>query len=204
MPLAPPAPRLAALNLGGTVRAMAIAPDTKSWTWVLERPCPDCGFDAATVDVATMGDLIRANAAEWPGLLAHPHAQLRPTGDQWSALEYACHVRDVYRVFDERLRLMLETDSPHFPNWDQDITAIEERYDQQDPAVVEAELLAAAEQIAARWDTVTSDQWSRPSYRSDGSAFTVESFARYLIHDPIHHLDDVARGNQILEDSQLD
>ena len=183
---------------------MAIAPDTKSWTWVLERPCPDCGFDAGTVDVAAMGDLIRANASEWPGLLAHPHAELRPTGDQWSALEYACPVRDVYRVFDERLRLMLETDSAHFANWDQDVTAIEDRYDQQDPAVVEAELRAAAEQIAARWDTVTSDQWSRPSYRSDGSAFTVESFARYLIHDPIHHLDDVARGNQILEDSQLD
>jgi hypothetical protein len=22
----------------------------------------------------------------------------------------------------------------------------------------------------------------------------VESFARYMVHDPVHHLDDVARG----------
>ena len=27
---------------------------------------------------------------------------------------------------------------------------------------------------------------------SDGARFTVESFGRYLLHDPIHHLQDVA------------
>jgi hypothetical protein len=29
-------------------------------------------------------------------------------------------------------------------------------------------------------------------FRSDGAQFTVESFGRYLLHDPIHHLWDVA------------
>ena len=28
---------------------MPIEPDTKDWTWVLERPCPECGFDASSV-----------------------------------------------------------------------------------------------------------------------------------------------------------
>ena len=23
---------------------MTIEPDTKDWTWVLDRPCPECGF----------------------------------------------------------------------------------------------------------------------------------------------------------------
>jgi hypothetical protein len=27
--------------------------------------------------------------------------------------------------------------------------------------------------------------------RSDGARFTVASFARYMVHDPIHHLYDV-------------
>jgi hypothetical protein len=193
---------------GGWVRGygavMPIAPDDKSWTWVLQRPCPDCGFDAAGVDVTRTGDRVRANADAWPPLLAHPHVRLRPTDDQWSALEYACHVRDVYRIFDERLRLMLETDQPHFQNWDQDVTAVEQRYDQQDPAVVGDELLAAAAVHADRWDTVQPGDWGRRSFRSDGSEFTVDSFARYLLHDPIHHLDDVVRGNQILADGALD
>lgn len=183
---------------------MPIVPDDKNWTWVLERDCPDCGFDAGAVDVTAMGDLIRANAAEWPSLLARDDAHLRPTGDQWSALEYGCHVRDVYRIFDERLRRMLDEDGPHFANWDQDVTAVEDRYDLQVPAVVADELLAAAASIATRWDLVAPHQWDRPSYRSDGSAFTVESFARYLLHDPVHHLDDVARGNRMLDDGAID
>jgi hypothetical protein len=113
-------------------------------------------------------------------------------------------VRDVYGIFDERLRLMLETHEPHFENWDQDATAIEDHYDEQDPAVVIEHLLAAAEQIAARWDSVGDDQWGRRGFRSDGSEFTVETIGRYLLHDPVHHVDDVTRGNQILADGELD
>ncbi|HWL45526.1 MAG TPA: DinB family protein [Ilumatobacter sp.] len=183
---------------------MAIVPDDKNWTWVLEQPCLDCGFDATRIDVAELGGTVRALAAGWPAALARPDAALRPTGDQWSALEYACHVRDVFRLYTYRLGLMLADDGTQFPNWDQDVTAIEQRYDLQDPAVVVGELLAAAEENAALWDTVTPDQYGQRGYRSDGAEFTVESFGKYFVHDPIHHLDDVVRGNQILDDGQLD
>jgi hypothetical protein len=33
--------------------------------------------------------------------------------------------------------------------------------------------------------------WGRTGTRSDGARSTVESFARYFIHDPVHHLYDV-------------
>jgi len=38
---------------------------------------------------------------------------------------------------------------------------------------------------------VKEEQWSRRGIRSDGSIFTVDSIARYLMHDPVHHLWDV-------------
>jgi hypothetical protein len=38
---------------------------------------------------------------------------------------------------------------------------------------------------------VTEDQYQRSGRRSDGARFTVETFARYFIHDPVHHLHDV-------------
>ena len=183
---------------------MAIVPDDKNWTWVLERPCPDCGFDAATLDALDVAVLVRANAAQWAGLLGHEHARLRPTGDQWSAVEYACHVRDVFRLFDHRLQRMLAEDGPQFANWDQDETAVAERYDQQDPVIVLAELQAAAVEVADRFARVADHQWQRTGFRSDGAAFTVESFGRYFIHDPMHHLDDVRRGNEILDVGSLD
>jgi hypothetical protein len=86
---------------------------------------------------------------------------------------------------------MLDQDGPSYPNWDQDATALAERYDLADPEVVALELVEAAEALAARFDAVAGEQWDRTGFRSDGARFTVESFARYLIHDPVHHLHDV-------------
>jgi hypothetical protein len=177
---------------------VAIVPDDKNWTWVLDEVCPDCGFDAGSIDVADIGDLTRDNASAWPELLLAADARVRPTDSQWSALEYGCHVRDVFRIFEQRLRLMLETDAPDFANWDQDVTAVEDRYDLQDPSVVADELLAAGAACAARFDLVTPDDHGRTGNRSDGSRFTVVSFGRYFLHDPVHHLHDVRAGNELL------
>ena len=170
-----------------------ITPDTKDWTWVLERPCPECGFDAALFTRASVPDMIRSNAAAWRVVLDRPDAARRPSADRWSPLEYACHVRDVFRLFDERLALMLTEDDPLFANWDQDVTAVEDRYAEQTPATVADGLEAAGAEIAASFAAVQGAQWERVGRRSDGASFTVESFARYFVHDPIHHLWDVER-----------
>jgi hypothetical protein len=170
---------------------MPITPDTKDWTWVLERPCEACGFNAQEYPPETFSRTIRVNAAKWIPVLERDGAAVRPSDDRWSALEYACHVRDVYRVFDERLRLMLEEDGPVFQSWDQDETAIEERYELQMPAIVSGELLDAAGTYADRFDSVESSQWDRPGTRSNGSHFTVQSLGTYGLHDPMHHLWDV-------------
>ena len=178
---------------------MTITPDTKDWTWVLDRTCPECRFDVTAFPKERIGDLIRSNAAEWPALLEHPQAGTRPADDRWSALEYACHVRDVFRLYDERLRLMLEQDDPDYPNWDQDAAAVEGDYGASDPTRVAAEIGVAAGALGARFDSVQGDMWDRTGSRSDGARFTVESFARYLIHDPVHHVHDVKAGYQRLD-----
>ena len=176
-----------------------ITPDDKNWTWVLERTCPDCGFDGTTTAAAVVPDLVRATADEFVELLAHPHARLRPAADQWSALEYACHVRDVFRLYEYRLGLMLDQDDPHFPNWDQDATAVEDDYAGQDPFQVARALESAAIAFAEAFDAVEDGQWSRTGTRSDGARFTVESFGRYVLHDPMHHVWDVEQGYDVLE-----
>lgn len=172
---------------------MAIAPDTKDWTWVIERRCPECGFDApATVerDVAT---LLRENAAAWPEILERADVRLRPNDHTWSALEYAAHVRDVFRLYAYRLDLMLTQDDPLFPNWDQDETAVAERYNDQDPSVVASELVTEGNALADAFDAVPDAAWSRTGRRGDGAKFTIATFARYLIHDTVHHLWDVTK-----------
>jgi SAM-dependent methyltransferase len=168
-----------------------IEPDTKDWTWVLDRPCLQCGFVAGEVTVDRLAPIVRDNATAWEGLLTAPHVGERPAPTVWSTLEYACHVRDVHRVFAERLRLMLTDDAPTFPNWDQDRTALAEGYHRQDPAVVGGELIEAADAVAVIYEGVRPGDWGRRGVRSDGSEFTIESLGRYHLHDLFHHLWDV-------------
>lgn len=172
---------------------MPIVPDDKDWTWVLERPCPECGFDASSVPPDSLGALLRANAEAWEQVLQRPAEELRrrPAEDRWAPLEYACHVRDVYALYHRRLVLMLTENDPLYANWDQDVTAIEDRYLEQDPAAVSVQLRAAALELAGAFDGVRDEQWLRRGRRSDGARFSVAGFGRYMIHDPVHHLCDV-------------
>jgi hypothetical protein len=104
--------------------------------------CPECGRDTSTFPREALP------------------VRTRPAPDKWSPLEYACHVRDVLRLYDYRLELM------------------------QHPGTVANELGAAASVLAGRFAGVTGAQWERTGNRSDGARFTVETFGRYFIHDP--------------------
>ena len=130
----------------------------------------------------------------WKAALRGEAATTRPEPLTWSPLEYGCHVVDVARIFVVRLGLLRTEDDPMFPNWDQDETAIERRYDEQEPAAVAVELVTAGDAIAADFDDVGPDEWGRRGHRSDGSVFTIESLGRYMFHDLVHHVWDLADG----------
>ncbi len=171
---------------------MNIEPDTKDWTWVVDRPCEQCGFDPAEVGRADLVELIHENTRGWYGVLADADYAVRPAPHVWSRLEYACHVRDVHELFASRVRLMLEQDDPTFENWDQDATATLAQYDLQEPGTVATALVERAAEAAATYASVTADQWQRTGRRSNGSEFTVETLGRYHLHDVVHHLWDVS------------
>ena len=145
-----------------------IDPDTKDWTWVLEKACPECGFDASRCSDAGVAGLVRENAGVWQELLDDGAIHVGPPyPSTWSTLEYACHVRDVYLRYGTRIESMLTRDDPLFENWDQD--------------------------VATLLEGVVGEEWERRGRRSDGASFHIGSIARYMIHDPIHHVWDVRR-----------
>jgi len=168
----------------------AIPPETTDWTFVIDEGCTQCGFSAQ--DVECTGDRLRATIPRWREALSRADAAERPEPTVWSPLEYACHVRDACRIFRNRLELMLGEDDPTFANWDQDAAAVEADYFRQDPAAVVGQLATEAEATAAAFDAVRADEWERPSRRSNGSMFTVRTFAIYFLHDVEHHVHDVA------------
>jgi hypothetical protein len=170
---------------------MAITPDTKDWTWVLSEPCPECGFDPARLDPHDVPELVRQSVPRWQLALGRGDAAERPDDSTWSVVEYACHVRDVFTVFAERIALVLREDDPEFANWDQDATALERDYASQDASVVAAEIAVAGERAAAAFAIVPDDAWDRTARRSNGSRFTAATLAQYFWHDVEHHLHDV-------------
>lgn len=166
----------------------------KDWAWVLDRPCPECGFDASDVQPHAVPALLRASAATWDTLLRSSHdaaLRRRPRDDRWSPLEYACHVRDFFGVFAARIDMTLRSDEPHFENWDQDRVAVTERYNEQDPQLVATELVDNAERLADLLSGLGPHSWTRVGIRSDGTRFSVAGYSRYILHDCVHHLFDV-------------
>jgi hypothetical protein len=173
---------------------MPIVPDDKDWTWVLEKPCGECGFDAGVATFAEIPRLVRHNVKAWLAMFESRTAEelaARPDDSTWSPLEYAAHVRDVYRIMHARLNLMLVLDDPTFPNWDQDVTAESQRYNAQDPEVVQRQLIRAGTAFASAVEDVPLKDVARRGVRGNGSEFTVRTLSVYALHDPVHHLHDV-------------
>ena len=168
--------------------------DDKDWTWVLGQVCPECGFAAGELPRDAIGSTSRSVADSFVGFLGDDGVHVRPDDGTWSTLEYGCHIRDVFRVMDQRLQLMLDHDGAEFENWDQDATAETDQYDRQDPAVVADELAAAGATVADRFDAVGDDEWSNSGVRSNGSTFTVETLGQYMAHDLVHHVWDIEQA----------
>jgi len=164
------------------------------WTWVLERPCDECGYNADALKRDELGARMRVVGGAWRELLGRGAAveRLRDGDDRtWTPLEYGCHVRDVFELFEERTRKMLKKRKPpSFQDWDQEEAASKGDYATQDPAKVAYSLATKAGKYADLLDRVDGDDWSKQGTRSDGAEFTVESLARYALHDVEHHLWD--------------
>jgi len=169
-----------------------VTPDEKDWTWTLTRRCEDCGLSAGEVDPREVADRAYVAAEEWVQILrSSPAVEVRPEPGVWSPLEYACHIRDVYQVFEGRVARVLAEDHPHFDNWDQNETAVLKRYAEADPEVVAEEIEAAATAFVARLRTLRPADLDRPGTRSDGAEFTLATLLQYFLHDVVHHLWDV-------------
>lgn len=159
-----------------------------------ERRCEECGFDASAVDRDQIAAVALAAADRWAELLRSADAgelAHRPSPRVWSPLEYGAHVRDVIRLFSNRVTAIVTTDSPDFVGWDQEAAAIAARYSELDPAIVAEEIAADTDRLTRIIDALAPADWGRSGHR-DGREFTAEYLLRYLLHDVEHHWHDVA------------
>lgn len=173
--------------------------------------CDACSFVYADLPAPAIAGRLRALVPEYRSRLvggdeagdgggdtpADPELlRAHPLPGVWSALEYACHVRDVLGVQHGRLLQALAEDEPDWVPMDRDGRVTRDRYNEQDPAVVADEIAAASATLAGAfaalgdagepgWSRTMLYHWPAPAQRD------MAWLGRHTVHEGVHHLRDI-------------
>jgi hypothetical protein len=165
--------------------------------WDPPRPgwvCAECGLDYGMTPPAAVGRLLHPLVSEYRARLEGDAGQLRvrPDRSTWSALEYACHVRDCFALYDWRIRTVLAEERPEFPQMRRDAIAVEHGYNDQRPADVAGKIAANHARLAGLLDHITGTEWQRVGIR-EGEPLSIAWMAVNTLHEARHHLMDIDR-----------
>lgn len=169
--------------------------------------CDECGFTYRDVPVTDLAGRILGDVAPYRAVVLAADAdgtlRQRPAPEVWSGLEYTCHLRDVLVVQRERLQRVLDEDRPELASMGPDQRAVDDDYNGQDPGFVLDELDVAAAAFAERLATLEEGDWDRTGvYAFAGPAERdVAWIGRHTLHEVVHHLMDVRRGLEQLDDA---
>jgi hypothetical protein len=170
----------------------------EGWQWARAQtePCPQCGENAAAIDRKQLGPALLNAAEAWRSFLVdadETHLRTIPALGVFSPIQYGAHVRDIQRVYGDRIILMLEEENPVFPQFNPD----EESwlaFNQIEVEVLAEQICQEAQRLADILAELKPDDWSRTMVRDGGSdgvyAFTVAGLASYAVHESRHHLRD--------------
>ncbi|ADB33841.1 hypothetical protein Kfla_4824 [Kribbella flavida DSM 17836] len=162
--------------------------------------CEECGFNYGTGDLQGTVTLLVRQAAETAMALTKAAAgpdpdvvRLRPEPDVWSAIEYACHVRDVLEVQRLRIAQCLAEDRPMYAPMDRTGRVKEAKYEDQNPVEVAAALMRFAREFGAAARVLTPAELGRLGlYNYPVRApRTLSWIVRHTAHEIQHHRHDL-------------
>ena len=160
-------------------------------------PCAECGFTYGATPRPELAGRLRAAAESFGARLSTDAATLRlhRSPEEWSPLEYACHVRDVLLMRRDRVYVALVEDEPSFKPMYRNERVVFDRYDSQTLATVGNEIAMAAELLGRAFEGFDDLQWTRPLVYGfpDPARRDVEWVAHHTLHEAVHHLADIDR-----------
>jgi len=135
---------------------------------------------------ALPGRLGRALLSFSPDAVRRP-----PRPGKWSAIEIACHLRDVDRVYAERVTKAAFSERPVFWVMDNDRVAQSLRYREADPASVLKEARRRREDLLLLLRALPHRAWSRAGLHPRRGEITIERLASELAGHDEHHLGQI-------------
>ncbi len=154
----------------------------------------DIRYEAVPVDFARDG-IARLPGRYGAALTGVPEEALRrrPEPGVWSAIEYLCHVRDVYATFTVRLHRARTEDRPALEPMFADLRAERFGYARYPLDAVLAELAAVVRAFTDEVADTRPGEWGRVVTRLPGEERTALWLVRQALHEGAHHLHDVER-----------
>jgi DinB superfamily len=175
----------------------------EGWQWprIQNEPCPQCGYNPSSLSPSSLGDLAVEQAAAWREFLVQSddaYLRTNPEADIYifSPLQYGAHVRDILRVYGDRMALGVEEDSPTVPMFNP-AQEVFDSYNQLAPEELGADIEAQARRLADLVENMDPSSWPRIVINDRGIygvyTFTVAGLACNAVHEAYHHLLD-AKG----------
>lgn len=170
----------------------------EGWQWARAQTdqCPQCGLQPGALEHASLGRQLTAQAESWRTFLMSAddtYLRTNPAPGVFSPIQYGAHVRDIQRVYADRILLMLEEENPVFPQFNPDEEAWN-GYNQLDRVALADDIEAQAQRLAGILEQLQPEDWSRTMTRDGGGdgvyQFTVAGLASYAVHESHHHLLD--------------
>lgn len=159
-----------------------------------DHVCPECGFSYADTPVERVRRLVEVLPAEVRAAVAVvPDERLRrrPAAGVWSALEYVCHLRDVYVTSTIRLHRARTEDRPVLEPMLNDLRARRFRYNDREVGAVLEELAATVAGFCDELTRVRPEDWDRQVSRLAGEDRSARWLARHAAHEGQHHVGDI-------------
>ncbi len=165
--------------------------------------CAECGFSYDALSVPDALEALRGFGKRYRipltrGLQGEDLDALvraHPLPDTWSALEYACHVRDVLGVQRERIGHALVEPGYQPEPMRRDERVTEMAYNEQDPAAVADDVAANATALSSFVENLTPEQLALTViYNYPEVAERPLSWVTvHTVHEGEHHLLDMGR-----------
>jgi hypothetical protein len=162
--------------------------------------CAECAFDWERTPAALVENLRGAADLQIP--VDDPNVRTRPRPDVWSALEYAAHLRDVLRFYDDRIRRTVTEVRPQLSAFGFHDACERLGYNAEHPAEVLQQLHEQGQVLADRVAALDPAEWARVAIGSEGDERSVLTLARSAAHEVHHHALDIRRVLASVDGSQ--